>query len=59
MLEYGLGEYMEYKIITVGVVLILIMLEYGLGALHGQGRHKAHPQAVLILIMLEYGLGAS
>ena len=58
MLEYGLGE--DKKAITCHselTVLILIMLEYGLGGLHKEIAKDTASLDVLILIMLEYGLG--
>ena len=55
-MEYGLGEYEEYLCKGLQSVLILIVVEYGLGELiDKRGTHDS--VGVLILIVVEYGLG--
>ena len=41
--------------LVIGMVLILLLVEYGLGS--DGSVHKEHIDVVLILLLVEYGLG--
>ena len=56
MLEYGLGVPEYHRHIIGKHVLILIVLEYGLGGMSSSPLWQ-NSIKVLILIVLEYGLG--
>ncbi len=55
-MEYGLGHYaQESKKVSQGSVLILVLMEYGLG--EGDKSWYGTATYVLILVLMEYGLG--
>ena len=57
-MEYGLGRYPNEKGFLIIEVLILVLMEYGLG--HRCGLvHRYVDNRVLILVLMEYGLGRS
>ena len=55
-MEYGLGPFNPICCETGWIVLILVVMEYGLGLIYNlKGSHKW--EKVLILVVMEYGLG--